>query len=56
MANKTLLIEGTISEKDLKLISIVDTESEVIQIIDKFTRTIYLNQISNKKRPIHLIV
>ena len=33
---KTLLIEGTISEKDLKLISIVDTESEVIQIIDKF--------------------
>ena len=33
---KTLLDEGTISEIDLKLISIVDTESEVIQIIDKF--------------------
>ena len=32
----TLLKEGTISEIDLKLISIVDTESEVIQIIDKF--------------------
>ena len=34
--NNTLLKEGTISEIDLKLISIVDTESEVIQIIDKF--------------------
>lgn len=32
----TLIIEGTISEKDLKLISIVDTESEVIKIIDTF--------------------
>ena len=36
MAKNTLLKEGTISEIDLKLISIVDTESEVIQIIDKF--------------------
>ena len=34
--NNTLIKEGTISEIDLKLISIVDTESEVIQIIDKF--------------------
>ena len=33
---RTLIVEGTISEKDLKLISIVDTESEVIEIIDKF--------------------
>ena len=32
----TLLKEGTVSEIDLKLISIVDSESEVIQIIDKF--------------------
>ena len=32
----TLLEEGTISPKDLDLISIVDTEAEVIEVIDTF--------------------
>ncbi|PCI07979.1 MAG: TIGR00730 family Rossman fold protein [Flavobacteriaceae bacterium] len=32
----TLIEEGTISEKDLDLISIVDTEDEVLQVIDTF--------------------
>ena len=32
----TLIEEGTISEKDLDLISIVDTEEEVLQVIDAF--------------------
>ncbi len=33
---QTLLKEGTISEKDLELISIVDSPKEVLKIIDKF--------------------
>ena len=32
----TLIEEGTISEKDLELISIVDTEEEVLDVIDTF--------------------
>ena len=32
----TLLEEGTISPKDLDLISIVDTEEEVLEVIDTF--------------------
>jgi uncharacterized protein (TIGR00730 family) len=32
----TLIEEGTISKKDLDLISIVDTEKEVIEVIDTF--------------------
>ena len=34
--SNTLIKKGTIGEQDLKLISIVDTESEVIKIIDEF--------------------
>ena len=32
----TLLTEGNISEKDLDLISVVDTEEEVVEVIDTF--------------------
>jgi len=32
----TLVNEGTISEKDLELISVVDSPEEILQIIDKF--------------------
>jgi len=39
---QTLLKEETISEKDLELISVVDSPSEVLEIIDKFYQTFML--------------
>ena len=39
---QTLLKEETISEKDLKLISVVDSPSEVLEIIDKFYQSFML--------------
>jgi len=39
---QTLLKEETISEKDLKLISVVNSPSEVLEIIDKFYQTFML--------------
>ena len=48
-----ILLKGTISKIDLKLISIVDTEYEIIQIIDKFYENYLLKPNSNLfKRPI----
>jgi len=39
---QTLLKEGTISETDLKLISVVDSPNEVLEIIDKFYQNFML--------------
>jgi uncharacterized protein (TIGR00730 family) len=39
---QTLLKEGTVSETDLKLISVVDSPNEVLEIIDKFYQNFML--------------